>query len=122
MAIEDAVNRGRYDEIIISTLPRRISRWLHLDLVSKARGLGLPVTHVEAARGGGAAPARRSIGCRGAMRLATFLPPGADEPLAGEVRGERVVAFARRLDACSTALASGDRTPAGGARLARSPT
>jgi hypothetical protein len=48
MAIEDAVNRNGYDEIIISTLPRRVSRWLHLDLVSKARGLGLPVTHVEA--------------------------------------------------------------------------
>jgi hypothetical protein len=48
MAISDAVNRGGYDEIIVSTLPRRISRWLHVDLVSKARGLGLPVTHVEA--------------------------------------------------------------------------
>jgi hypothetical protein len=48
MAIEDAVNGARYDEIIISTLPRRVSRWLHLDLVSKARGLGLPVVHVEA--------------------------------------------------------------------------
>ncbi len=48
MAIEDAVNRDDYDEIVISTLPRRISRWLHLDLVSKARGIGLPVTHVEA--------------------------------------------------------------------------
>jgi hypothetical protein len=48
MAIEDAVNRARYDEIVISTLPKRISRWLHLDLVSKARGIGLPVTHVEA--------------------------------------------------------------------------
>lgn len=48
MAIQDAVNLGSYDEIIVSTLPRRVSRWLHLDLVSKARGLGLPVTHVEA--------------------------------------------------------------------------
>lgn len=48
MAIEDAVNRDTYDEIIISTLPHRLSRWLHLDLVSKARGIGLPVTHVEA--------------------------------------------------------------------------
>jgi len=47
-AIQDAVNLGHYDEIIISTLPRRVSRWLKLDLVSKARGLGLPVTHVEA--------------------------------------------------------------------------
>jgi hypothetical protein len=48
-AIQDAVNLDHYDEIIISTLPRRASRWLRLDLVSKTRGLGLPVTHVEAA-------------------------------------------------------------------------
>jgi hypothetical protein len=48
MAIHDAVNLGSYDEIMISTLPRRMSRWLRLDLVSKARGLGLPVSHVEA--------------------------------------------------------------------------
>ncbi|HWE09233.1 MAG TPA: hypothetical protein VG325_07755 [Solirubrobacteraceae bacterium] len=48
MAIEDAVNLGNYDEIIISTLPLGISRWLKLDLVSKARALGLPVTHVAA--------------------------------------------------------------------------
>jgi hypothetical protein len=47
-AIQDAVNLGDYDEIIISTLPLGISRWLKLDLVSKARGLGLPVTHVAA--------------------------------------------------------------------------
>ena len=47
-AIQDAVNLGRYDEIIISTLPSRVSRWLKLDLVSKTRALGLPVTHVEA--------------------------------------------------------------------------
>jgi hypothetical protein len=48
-AIQDAVNLGQYDEIIISTLPRRMSRWLKLDLVSKTRALGLPVAHVEAA-------------------------------------------------------------------------
>lgn len=47
-AIQDAINLGSFDEIIISTLPRRVSRWLKLDLVSKTRGLGLPVTHVEA--------------------------------------------------------------------------
>ena len=48
MAIHDAVNLGDYQEIIISTLPPRLSKWLKLDVVSKARGLGLPVTHVEA--------------------------------------------------------------------------
>jgi hypothetical protein len=47
-AIQDAINLGSYDEIIISTLPRRVSRWLKLDLVSKTKALGLPVTHVEA--------------------------------------------------------------------------
>jgi hypothetical protein len=48
MAIHDAINLGHYDEIIISTLPPRVSRWLKLDLVSKTKALGLPVTHVEA--------------------------------------------------------------------------
>jgi hypothetical protein len=47
-AVEDALNAGRYDEVIISTLPRRVSRWLHVDLPRKVAGLGLPVTTVEA--------------------------------------------------------------------------
>ncbi len=47
-AIQDALAGQRFDEIIISTLPRRVSGWLRLDLTSKARGLGVPVTHVEA--------------------------------------------------------------------------
>jgi hypothetical protein len=47
-AVEDALNAGRYDEVIISTLPRRLSRWLHVDLVRKVAGLGVPVMHVEA--------------------------------------------------------------------------
>jgi hypothetical protein len=50
MAIEDAINLGRYDEIIISTLPLGVSRWLKLDLLSKTKALGLPVTHVEATK------------------------------------------------------------------------
>ncbi len=47
-AIQDAVNLRGFDEIILSTLPARVSRWLKLDLPSKVQGLGLPVTHVEA--------------------------------------------------------------------------
>jgi len=47
-AIQDAVNTRGYDELIISTLPKRFSRWLRLDLPSKAAGLGLPVTTVTA--------------------------------------------------------------------------
>ncbi|MCW2993105.1 MAG: hypothetical protein JWQ18_600 [Conexibacter sp.] len=47
-AVQDAVNLRGFDEIIISTLPARVSRWLHLDLPSKLNGLGLPVTTVTA--------------------------------------------------------------------------
>lgn len=48
-AIHDALHAGDHDELIISTLPSRLSRWMHLDLPSKARALGLPVVHVEGA-------------------------------------------------------------------------
>jgi hypothetical protein len=47
-AIQDAVNVHGFDEIIISTLPTRVSRWLRLDLPHKVAGLGLPVTMVTA--------------------------------------------------------------------------
>ena len=47
-AIQDAVNVHGFDEIILSTLPKRVSRWLRLDLPHKAAGLGLPVTTVTA--------------------------------------------------------------------------
>ena len=47
-AIQDAINLHGFNEIIISTLPSRVSRWMKLDLPSKAAGLGLPVTTVTA--------------------------------------------------------------------------
>jgi hypothetical protein len=47
-AIQDAVNLHGFDEIILSTLPTRVSRWLRLDLPHKVAGLGLPVTTVTA--------------------------------------------------------------------------
>ncbi|MEA2144046.1 MAG: hypothetical protein QOI64_2476 [Solirubrobacteraceae bacterium] len=49
-AISDTLHVREVDEIIISTLPRRLSRWVHLDLPSKVRGMGKPVTHVEGER------------------------------------------------------------------------
>src|SRR3954453_12849187 len=48
-AIQDAVNLHGFDEIIISTLPTRVSRWLHLDLPSKLNGLRPPLRHATAA-------------------------------------------------------------------------
>ncbi len=48
------------------------------------------------------------------MRLATFVPPGHDDaPLAGEVRGDEIVAFGAGETVLSR-LASGDRTQARG--------
>jgi hypothetical protein len=47
-AIEDALRDGGYDEIILSTLPRSVSRWLRLDLPRRVEHLGLPVRTVIA--------------------------------------------------------------------------
>ncbi len=45
-AVQDAINLHGFDEVIISTLPTRLSRWLKLDLPRKVSGTGLPVTTV----------------------------------------------------------------------------
>lgn len=48
-AIKDVLRDQEFDEIIVSTLPAGISRWLNQDLVSRVeRAFAIPVTHVEA--------------------------------------------------------------------------
>jgi hypothetical protein len=49
-AFEREWRRGRYDEIIVSTLPRHLSRWLHVDLPRRVghAAAGVPLTHVVA--------------------------------------------------------------------------
>jgi hypothetical protein len=58
-AVCDAVDEHGADEIVVSTLPPRVSRWLSMDLPGRLEALGKPVTVVtgpESARPVSAAP------------------------------------------------------------------
>jgi hypothetical protein len=47
LAIEDTLRRQEFEEIIVSTLPAGMSRWLGLDLPSRVqRTFDLPVSHI----------------------------------------------------------------------------
>jgi hypothetical protein len=48
-AVEAVLSRRQFDEIIVSTLPERLSHWLRQDFPSRLEHrFHLPVTHVEA--------------------------------------------------------------------------
>jgi hypothetical protein len=49
LAVVDALPRDRFDQIIVSTLPPGLSRWIRQDLPHRlARRTALPVSHVVA--------------------------------------------------------------------------
>jgi hypothetical protein len=47
-AVQDALNILGFDEVIVSMLPARLSRWFRLDLPREIHALGIPVTAVIA--------------------------------------------------------------------------
>jgi hypothetical protein len=50
-AVDDLLAGRQFDEIILSTLPQRVSRWLSMDLPHRLhRHTGLPVTTITAKR------------------------------------------------------------------------
>src|SRR3954449_1875679 len=49
-ALREAWDPDRFDEVIVSTLPSRVSKWLQIDLPRRAGGItGVPGSGVEAA-------------------------------------------------------------------------
>ena len=48
VAVRETLEREPFDEVIVSTLPARVSHWLHRDLPSRLEQLGVPVTVVTA--------------------------------------------------------------------------
>jgi len=48
VAVQGAMQRTSFDEIIVSTLPTHVSHWLRMDLPARVRRLGVPVTVITA--------------------------------------------------------------------------
>ena len=65
-AIRDVVAGDRYDGIIVSTLPRHVSRWLRRDLPKRVEALGIPVEVIT--------PERRGVRDVAAEAMSTEFP------------------------------------------------
>lgn len=47
-AVKDCLAEGEFDEVVVSTLPIGVSRWVRLDVLSQLRrSVDVPVTHVQ---------------------------------------------------------------------------
>ena len=93
-SVERAVRDGGFDEIIISTLPKRVSKWLRRDLIRRVEGLGLPVTAIVPRMAGDTsidASLEAGMGAVGRTMTAgqDWAPKGSNSPRIGdEPRGE----------------------------------
>jgi hypothetical protein len=57
-AVRAALDEPGFDEVIISTLPERVSEWLRHDLPHRVQRLGVPVTTITQPEEHGPAPIR----------------------------------------------------------------
>jgi adenosine/AMP kinase len=52
VAVQEALHSSQFDEVVVSTLPSRVSHWLGLDLPARVERLGVPVTVITPEPGG----------------------------------------------------------------------
>jgi hypothetical protein len=107
-AIEDAVNLQEFDQIVLAMRSSRLSRG-HLDLASKVKGLGLPVTVVGPASIGPTSrqtSAPKDVDTQRAASPSTW-PHGREdaevERIVHALRGYRVLTRARLAEVCGAA-------------------
>src|SRR5262245_20536007 len=103
-AIEEAPNEGRFHEIILATLPRHLSHWLHVDLPERLHHLGLPLTTVivrNESPSGSRATRRRRRRRRSRARNGVGLPRRPDGRSEwANARRERAELWARDPNCC----------------------
>jgi hypothetical protein len=108
-AVEDAVNLQHFDEVVLATRSSRLARGLHLDLASKVKGLGLPVTVVRPASVG---PSSRQLAATEDVheQPETSRSPWPHsreeaevEAIVNALRGYRVLTRAGLAEACGAA-------------------
>lgn len=99
-AVLDELARGAYDQVVVCTLPRGLSRWLRDDLVDTVRAASeVPVRHVTAPAG------RADRLTSRAVRLTVYL--GESDRYAGRPLGPELVLRAQRAGLAGATLVRG---------------